>query len=448
MQGKLLMACFFLIIFYLFIMLTMNSCTVSGNQGSEITFTPQKGSFSYTVEGTGELIAKKTHNITSPTIWEPMQISWLIKEGTWVKTNDIVAQIESQVIETAYLSACDQLEIARAEAIKRDSELLLEKLLLESQLKSLEATVAASRLRLVDLQFEPPRKQEIERLNIEKDEIELRKIKNKLAALESIQKEERAHYQLKIKQEISKRDQAKQNLEQLTLKAPVDGFVVYAKTWWGYKITEGDQVWAAQPVVEIPDLSVMQVKLLLGETEAQKCKEGQAATVTIPSLKDLKVSGKVFRVGRMAKPVNRESKIKKVEVIIELDSTDTVLVPGISSKGTIITNEIDDVYAIPYECMYEKDSIKIVYKQNDDMFEACPIAIENQGEDFIIIKGDLHEGVQLALNEPSEKQIIWPDTLITPKIELPINQEQKSDSDSVQISDKISSDIIRIMKHE
>jgi multidrug efflux pump subunit AcrA (membrane-fusion protein) len=432
---------------YLVIIYTF-SCNSSHNQISEITFSAQKASFNGSVEGNGELIAKRTHNISSPMIWEAMKISFLLPEGTWVTKDDIVAEIESQAIENAYLTASDELEIARAEAIKRDSELSLEKLLLESQLKSLEATVAASRLRLADLYFEPPRKQEIERLSIEKDEIELHKIQNKLTALASIQKEERIRYQLKIKQEKTKRDQAKQNLEKLTLKAPVDGFVVYAKHWRGDKVKEGDPIWAGSPVVEIPDLSVMQVKLLLGETEAQKCEKDQAAIITIPSLKNLAVSGKVYRVARMAKPVRRNSKIKKVEVLVELDSTESVLVPGISARGKIITNELEDVYAVPYECLYEKDSVKIVYKQNKGHFEACAVAVQQQSDDFLIIKGDLQDGVNLALNEPHESLISWPDTLVTPQFDPPKNHDPKSDPDSMQTAKRSPSGKINLRKHE
>jgi multidrug efflux pump subunit AcrA (membrane-fusion protein) len=351
----------------------------------------------------------------------------MVTEGKPVKKGEMIVQLESETIENNYLTADNEYEIARAEAEKRQTELDLERLLLESQVKSLSASVAISRLRLNDLTFEPVRRQEIERLEIEKNEIDLKKIENKLAALESIQKEERLRFQLKIKQEKSKRDQAKEHLNKLKLFAPVDGILVYAKDWWGNKVKEGDEMYARRPIAEIPDLRIMQLKLKLGETAAQKCKEGQKAEISSHAFNGGVLTGKVSRVNRIAKPIHRKSKVKKVEVLVELDSSGISITPGISARGKIFITDTQETYALPHECIFNKDSLKLIYVRDGSKFEPRAIKIDLQSEEFVLIHSGLSEGEELAFQEPSKDEVEWPESF-----SIPIETNMKTDSTKSQ----------------
>ena len=389
--------------------LFLSGCTSSTGDTSLITFGASKGSYAITVEGMGEVMAKKSYNIITPMLgWQALKISKLAEEGKMVEKGEIVVELESDVIANNYLTASNELEIAKADAQKRNTELELECLLLHSQVKSIEASVATSRLRLESLAFEPPKKQEIERLEIEKNEVELSKIKTKLVSMEAIQKEERARYRLKIEQELTKKQRAREQLDQLIVRAPVDGMFTYAKTRWGEKVKEGDQVYPRRPIAEIPDLSRMQLRLLIGETEAQKCVQGQTAIINIPAHVNQTVMGKVSKVARMANPIKRGSNVKKVEVLVDIDSTAVSIPLGISALGQIIVQKFDSVFTIPRECLFIKDSIKIVYMLDNNTFKPIPVMIEQNDEDFVIISGKMEQGVRLALQVPAENFIDWP----------------------------------------
>jgi HlyD family secretion protein len=403
-----------------------------------LTFTASQSDIKISVEGKGEIRAKSSNLISTPRIRNSLKIVSLTLEGTAVKKNDIVIKLESQDLENQYLTACKGLEIARAEALRRDSELSLEKLIMESQYKSLEATVAASKLRIKRLEFEPERKQEIERLEIEKNEFEIGKLRNKLSALESIQKEERARYQLTIKQEIIKRDQASGNLEKLILRAPIDGLVRYVKNRWSEQIKEGDDIRPGAPIVEIPDLSIMQVLLKLGETEAQKCVQGQTALVNVPALGNMSIPGKVSNVGKYAKSESRNSNVKKVDVMVDLDTTVTGLVPGLTANGEIFVDSLQQVFSLPIECIFEVDSTRIVYMQRGKFYEPCAIEVQRQNEDYVFVQGDIQIGAELALREPNSDQIKWPDQPFSPRREKvepdsPIAQEPISKPDLLKL---------------
>ncbi len=208
------------IVYFTFLLLVLLSCG-TGEQSLTITYKVIKSQHAITIDENGVIEAKKSYTIVTPNLnHQSLKIAHIVQEGKTVKKGDLVVQLESEAIENIYLTANNELEIAKAEAEKRKTELELERLLLESQVKSLEASVAVSRLRLENLSFEPARKQEIEKLEIEKNEIDLRKLENKLGSLEAIQKEERLRLQLKIKQEKRKRDQAEATSQKIKNFSP------------------------------------------------------------------------------------------------------------------------------------------------------------------------------------------------------------------------------------
>jgi HlyD family secretion protein len=404
----------FLLIILLFILITLFSgCKRSSQNDSIVTFLAQRGDYIITIEGQGELEAKESKKVSAPRIrgGRP-SISYLILEGSIVKKGDVVVQLEARTIETTYLSALDDVEIARADENKREAELNLEQLLIKAQIKNTEASLAISKLQLEKLAFEAPNRQELRRVEIAIDELELEKNRKKLIALKKIQKEERIHLQMKIVQAQNTMQSSKRSLDQLTLTSPFDGIVVYGVNWsTGDKVQEGDAVFPGMPIVNIPDLSVMQVKMQLGETDAQKITKGDSARIFIPTIEELKISGKVTKVDKIAKPIKRGSKIKKVEVTVELDSTVTKLVPGLTAYCDIVTKKLTNTIAVPLEGLFEHDSLKIVYVKKDQKFIPFPVTINTQSEDFVFINKGLNGDEKCAMREPSDSQINWPDSL-------------------------------------
>ena len=410
-------------------------CNSSNQDQSKILFQTNCEKFVLTVDSEGELEAKNSFLLQTPQVWPAPKISYLAPEGTQVKKDDIVVKFEADQIEKNYKNAIEEVEIAKAEAKKKNAELELQRLLYESQKRSAEVSAAASKLQLSNLEFESPRNKEIKKLEIAQQELEAERARKKLVSLEKIQMAERSHAQMRIKQAENKQSRSKMQLDKLILKAPFEGLIVHETNWInGQKVQEGDALYPGNPVVKLPDLTIIQAKLQIGETEAQKVKKGQQAIVTVPSIGSVQLSGKVTKVARIAKPIKKGSKVKKVEVIVEIDSTFQGLVPGLTARSTITIGEIDDAIVVPQECLFEKDSVKIVYVYNDGDFEAHAVAISEQNENFYVIVSDLKGGEKLALREPPSSKINFPDSLKAP--ELPEKKEESGKDDSLKIDKK------------
>ncbi len=81
------------------------------------------------------------------------------------------------------------------------------------------------------------------------------------------------------------------------------GIVVYRDVFFGSeqrKPQVGDQVWANQPLLILPDISRMVVETKVRETDIHKIERNQKVAVRVQAYPDLKLTGKVTLVGTLA----------------------------------------------------------------------------------------------------------------------------------------------------
>ena len=413
---------------YLFaILLVFLAC--SENHDSIITFPVDTSDYTVSVSAQGILEAKQSRQIIVPHIWGHPEISFLEKEGTRVHQGDVIIRFEASDMQNRYIHLMDEISIAQADAAKKESELRMQVFMYTSQMHTAEASAKSAQLQLDKLQFEAPSVREKKRLEIQQFELEAEQARKKLETLKKIQKEERAHWQAKLRQIQTQLDRIKMMLDQLTVKAPIDGILVHEINWrTDDKVKEGDALHPGWPVVSIPDLRFMLLDLQVDETRAQMLWEGQRARVVVPSIGNQIFPAHVLKVDRIAKPVERGSRVKKVDVKVEIDSRNPELIPGLSATCRIIVKEIKNVIAVPKETVFVRDSLDVVYIKRGKEFSVVPIAVLLRDEDYCIIHGGIQNGDHLALEKPSSSAVkrsvttssaippVWADTL---RIEKP-----------------------------
>ena len=392
----------FHLLFYLLCVPHM-ACSFGSSPNHIPTYTLTQKPFAITVHAEGTLEAKVSQALMTPRTrdWRQIAIIYLAPEGKIVKKNDIVIKLDPQSFENDRLNALNSLEMAQSDAQKKEAELTAERLILEADMESAKAAAAISHLQLTKLEFIAPRLREITRLEMQRNELRVKKIRKRLAAIEGIQKEERAHVQIKIQQATRKLKQAEEALETLVIKAPTDGVVVHEyNRWRGKKPQEGDTMYPGELIAKLPDLSVMQVKLQVGEILAQKLKKGQLAKINISSLENANVTGKITSIAKRAQPIKKNSKVKQVEVIVELDTTRSDFTPGLSTQVHIVVDKQPEGLVAPLECIFQQDSLQVVYVQTGNRFEPRPVTLETQNANYAVIKGNIKAGALLALHAP------------------------------------------------
>lgn len=360
-----------------------------------------------------EYLKQKEHNHSCTAKFTPYnEITYLIPEGSNVKMVDVVAVFGNAELEMEYEKAKNDLEIIKAEKSQKETEHKTEKAVLLSQLKTYEVSESSSKLRLANLQFISPVRQEIEKLEVLKSELEAGKIRQKLKDLEIIQAEERKYAEMKINQVVIKLKNYERLMEQLIQKSPADGIIAYEMSLDGTrKVQVGDVLWRGYPILKIPDLSIMQVNMQINENNAFKIRQVQRAIITVSSAGNYCFSGKVSKVDKVARPIASGSKIKKVSVTVEIDSTNIGLMPGLTAECKIIVEEFKNALMIPKECVFEQDTLKIVYVYDNGRFEETAIELSQQGDNFIAVKSGIKEGDRLALYNPLDSFVKTPENL-------------------------------------
>lgn len=121
---------------------------------------------------------------------------------------------------------------------------------------------------------------------------------------------------------------AKQNIANAQITAPFSGAVV----WIGPHLGESVSVTPLVPAISMADLSQIQVKVGLDEQTLSRVKLGQTATITADSLPDTALTGKVSEIG--LQPTTTGGAVS-VPVTIDVDPTGLVIVPGLSATVEI-----------------------------------------------------------------------------------------------------------------
>ena len=109
--------------------------------------------------------------------------------------------------------------------------------------------------------------------------------------------------QSRIQEAEARLELAKQQLARCEVRAEVPGIVVYKDVFFGSeqrKPQVGDQVWANQPLIILPDISRMVVETKVRETDIHKVERNQKVGVRVEAYPDLRLTGAVVRVGTLA----------------------------------------------------------------------------------------------------------------------------------------------------
>lgn len=351
------------------------------------------------VEGIVE--AAKTTTIACPRLQGDATIVYLVHEGTYVKEGDTVCVLQSTEMENKYTELEQKLEDARAEYNKSLANLELQYIMLQAQVKIIEAQTAITELDSVQLNFSTPIRKEIINLQMEMANVEKNKLLSQLSFLERINKSELHKLKIKIKQYKKRAKDAKEKLDELTLTANASGMVIHSILWTSKeKVREGDIVWGRMPLVQIPNLSKMQVNLLLNEASYKRIERNQDVEIQIDAFPEIKVYGKIIKKATVGKPVKKNSKIKVFEVVASIDSTSKNILPGLSATCNVIINKQPDTLIIPLVSVFEDDSIKYVYRQEGKKYAKNNIKIGESNRKIAIIISGIKENDVIALTKP------------------------------------------------
>ena len=135
---------------------------------------------------------------------------------------------------------------------------------------------------------------------------------------------------------------ARLNVGRTEIRSPVDG-VVLTRT-----VEPGQTVAASLQAPELfklaEDLSKMQIELAVDEADIGQLKVGQRASFTVDAFPERRFVGEVRQVRLSATTTNN---VVTYPVVIQVDNTEGLLLPGMTANAEIEVSRRDDVLRVP-----------------------------------------------------------------------------------------------------
>lgn len=195
------------------------------------------------------------------------------------------------------------------------------------------------------------------------------------------------------------------SIEACTLRAPRDGQVVHANSWYllsrGITMIEtGSKVRNRQKVFEIPDPNRLKVSVPIIESLIGQVHVGMAATVIPVGYEDVEIAGKIIHVSRY--PRQRSSYtpgLKDYWLDVELlpsDDQREYLSPKSDVTVRMTVQESDNELQIPRSSVIGIAGCNFVYVF--DGYELVPREVDlgAANDEFVCVKSGLEEGDQLV----------------------------------------------------
>ena len=377
------------------------------NEHSEIsTYTVIRKNFESTIIIDGYAEPVQSASVTCPRAGSGGTVAFLIEDGTWVNEGDILCTIENKSMETRYDEMLTNLENAEAGIEKTKAELSLQYTMLEADAKNNEAETQIAHLDSTRLQYYSPNQKHVRELELQIVGITRRKIEMKLASLTIIQKSEIKKLELEIQRLNNNVESVKKDLDALVLRSAKKGLAIRGTNpMTNNKMAVGDVVYNGMPLVNIPEMDKMKMKIFASERDYRYINVNDSVYYTFDALEDNVAWGKILNKMPVGKEVKEGSKVKYFEIDASVDSTLVIPDPGFTATCYIMLKQVKDTLIIPQIAIFEQDSMKVVYVENKKGYEMRQVLIgESSPKDAVVTNG-LYLDERIALSLPKESQI-------------------------------------------
>ncbi len=366
----------------------------------------KRGAFLISIKTSGEIRAANSFTLTTPRLtWGQMQINFLLPEGTNVKKGDVIVRFATTTIDKTIQDKDSELNILRSELAKLRADKVVRISELEGNLKNSELTYEQAKLQVEKMKFEAEVQRKESEINLERSRIAYEQAKQKIQSQKIAEESEERKQLLKIQQTQNDINRAKKEKEEYTLKATMDGLVVYETNWsTGRKISVGDSPWPGMSLVSLPDLSRMQSICQINEIDISKVKQGQVSKVKLDAFPDREFEGKIQSVGTIGQQNDRSSTAKTFEVVIDINGSDPVLKPGMTTSNEIVMATLADTVFVPLEAIFEKDGKTIVYRMSGSSARPLEVTTGTKNSNNIVVAAGLQGGEKVALRDPTIKE--------------------------------------------
>lgn len=374
----------------------------------------KRGDVTITVYAKGELSGGHSEMLSAPmTGHTDMAITYLREPGELVNAGDVVVKFDTteqefqlKEAEADLAEAEQQVAQAQADNQAKEEETRYALLQAKADVRTAELEVRRNPL-LADIVARE------NTLALKAAQDQLRQLEQDLAnrqatSAAAIAIQEAARNKAKVKAAT-----ARQNIENMVLKAKSSGYVNIQQNtngnfmYWGMQlpaIQVGDTVNAGMAVAQIPDLKNWEVTANIGELDRGHLSTGQKVRVAIVALPGKTFAGTVKEIGGMT----GRFWDRHFECKITLEEVSPGMRPGMSSNLVITTGVLPNSLWVPSQALFESDGRTFVYLETAAGFVPHDVKLARRSESQVVLTG-VSEGQVVALANPGQQNQNAPD---------------------------------------
>ena len=369
------------------------------------------GDIEVRVHTLGELAPRRSVSLTAPSVGGTLQIVTLAQAGSVVKKDDVIIEFDR---------AEQQFNLQQAESQLAEAEQEIGKLRADTKVQASQDQVD-----LLHAQHEVRRAQIdvsgnefVGRIEAEKNKI---KLEESQRALAQIQQDVKTHAEsnraalVVLEEKKSKAriaaDFARKNIDNMTVRAPIDGLVVIkdnqdASGGFGFpgmslpEYRQGDTVQPGRTVADIVDLTEMEIKTKILETDRRAVETAGAAKVQIEALPTTALTGNSKGVGGLAQNAFWEPQTtRQFSAAFALEHPSALMRPGMTARVVVEGEKLKGVTHLPRQVLFEKEGKSVVYVREGAQFKAVPVKVVRITENRVVLQ-DFSADLDVALVNP------------------------------------------------
>jgi multidrug efflux pump subunit AcrA (membrane-fusion protein) len=355
-------------------------------------------------------------------LWQ-LSIERIVPEGTVVQAGDFVAELGRTEIASRIQEAEINLERLRSQVEQAMLDTTLTLTGARDELINLRYMMEERQLAMEQSRFEAPSVRRQAEIDYERAERNYNQATNNYTTRKQQADARMREVEADLNKEANRHRTLLSVLEQLMIKAPENGMVIYGRDHQGRRRGPGSNVSGWDPVVAtLPDLSQMESVTYVNEIDIQKIQRGQQVNIGLDADPDKRLTGSVISVANIGEQ-RPNSDAKVFEVVVHVNESDTTLRPAMTTSNDIIVNTLEDALYIPLEAVHTEDDVSFVFLRSGAKTVRQQVKLGLMNENEVTIPEGIEPDDMIFLSAPAR-----PDQIETVYLEGYIAEDQR-DSD-------------------
>jgi multidrug efflux pump subunit AcrA (membrane-fusion protein) len=367
----------------------------------------RQGDFLVIVRSRGELRARNSHQVVAPNVPQ-LRLVWQAPAASSVKTGDPVVRFDP--------SAAKQ-QLQQGDAALKQAQATLDQAQANARITAEQdkRDLSSARYDVEKAKLEASKQEIVSAIQGEESRIDLGLSEQKLRVAEATAQLHAASDAAKIGSLTRLRDRAQSDvdlynhrLEQMELKAPSNGIIIYlsnnSQGWFNAKpFKVGDQVWPGAAVAELPDLTTLEMEGKVDEIDRGRIAAGNEARVRVDSLPEVTMAAHIESISLLTVQTFEWPPTSSFRAYARIEKPDPRLRPGMNGGLDVVMNRIPNAISVPAKAVFTHQGKPVVYVAEKNRYRPVEVQVLARNPDEVAVSG-ISAGTLVTLTEAENKE--------------------------------------------